>query len=197
LHWRLGLARRSRITRVIFRQIGIISTRRKIGHFSYIRLRPSKFCRRSRALSREIRASSPARLRLSSARRSSVCAPLTKGERTHADASRGRWNDHGLDLAESGWVMPRRWSTSSRHCLMAPGEAVELGGLRSNSLAADNTPPWAALDRVLEVCTGVCCCAACIAAAPGAGRLEPRGMEDAAPSSIKKSLGDKSWCPMI
>jgi hypothetical protein len=36
LHWRLGLARRSRIARVIFRQIGIISTRRKIGHLSFI-----------------------------------------------------------------------------------------------------------------------------------------------------------------
>jgi hypothetical protein len=36
LHWRLGLARRSRIARVNFRQIGIISTRRKIGHLSYI-----------------------------------------------------------------------------------------------------------------------------------------------------------------
>jgi hypothetical protein len=54
--------------------------------------------------------------------------------------------------------MPRRRSTSSRHCLMAPGEVVELGGLRSNSLAADNAPQWAALDGVLEVCTGVCCC---------------------------------------
>jgi hypothetical protein len=37
LHWRLRLARRSRIARVIFRQIGIISTRRKIGHLSYIK----------------------------------------------------------------------------------------------------------------------------------------------------------------
>jgi hypothetical protein len=37
LHWRLGLARRSRIARVIFRQIGIISTHRKIGHLSYIK----------------------------------------------------------------------------------------------------------------------------------------------------------------
>jgi hypothetical protein len=36
LHWRLGLARRSRIARVNFRQIGIISTRRKIGHLRYI-----------------------------------------------------------------------------------------------------------------------------------------------------------------
>jgi hypothetical protein len=40
-----------------------------------------------RALSKEIRTSSPARLRLSSAWRSLVCAPLTKGERTDADAS--------------------------------------------------------------------------------------------------------------
>jgi hypothetical protein len=27
---------------------------------------------------------------------------------------------------------------------MAPGEAVELGGLRNNSLAVDNAPPGAA-----------------------------------------------------
>jgi hypothetical protein len=53
---------------------------------------------------------------------------------------------------------------------MAPGEAVELGGLRSNSLAADNAPPGAALDGALDVCVGVCCYAACIAAAPEAGR---------------------------
>jgi hypothetical protein len=37
LHWRLGLARRSQIARVIFRQIGIISTHRKIGHLNYIK----------------------------------------------------------------------------------------------------------------------------------------------------------------
>jgi hypothetical protein len=36
LHWRLGIAHHSRIARVIFCQIGIISTHRKIGHFSYI-----------------------------------------------------------------------------------------------------------------------------------------------------------------
>jgi hypothetical protein len=36
LHWRLGLARRSQIARVIFRQIGIISTHRKIRHLNYI-----------------------------------------------------------------------------------------------------------------------------------------------------------------
>jgi hypothetical protein len=34
--------------------------------------------------------------------------------------------------------MPSRRSKSSRHYFMAPGEAVELGGWHSNSLAADN-----------------------------------------------------------
>jgi hypothetical protein len=48
------------------------------------------------------------------------------------------------------------------HCFMAPGEAVELGGWRSNSLAADSAPS-AALDA-LDVCAGVCCRAECIAA---------------------------------
>jgi hypothetical protein len=76
---------------------------------------------------------------------------------------------------------------------MAPGEAVDLGGLRSNSLAADNAPPGAALNGALDVYAGVCCCAACTAAAAaGAGRLEPRGMEDVASSSIRKPSGDKS-----
>jgi hypothetical protein len=54
-------------------------TRRNLG--------PSMFRRRSRALSRETQASSPACLRLSSARRSSVYAPLTEGERTDVVAS--------------------------------------------------------------------------------------------------------------
>jgi len=49
---------------------------------STLRLRPSMLRRRSRAFSTEMRASSPARRRLSSARRSSVRAPLTEGERT-------------------------------------------------------------------------------------------------------------------
>jgi hypothetical protein len=91
-------------------------------------LRPSKFCRRSRALSRETRASSPARLRLSSTRRSSVYAPLTEGERTDVVASCWRRDDRSLDLVEPECAMPRIWSTSSRHRFMAPGEAVELGG---------------------------------------------------------------------
>jgi hypothetical protein len=55
---------------------------------------------RSRALSKETRASSPARLRLSSARRLLVCAPLTEGERIDADASRWRRDDCVLDLVE-------------------------------------------------------------------------------------------------
>jgi hypothetical protein len=93
-----------------------------------IEVGPSMFCRRSRALSKEIRASSPARLRLSSARRSLVCAPLTEGERTDTDASCWRRDDRGLDLVEVECAMSSSRSTSSRYCFMAPGEAVELGG---------------------------------------------------------------------
>jgi hypothetical protein len=89
--------------------------------------------------------------------------------------------------------MPSRRSTSSCHCFMAPGEAVELEGWRSNSLAADSAP-GAALD-VLDVCAGVCCRAECTAAAaPGAGRLVARGVEEATASSTMKSSGMKSWC---
>jgi hypothetical protein len=86
------------------------------------------FCRRSHALSKETWASSPARLRLSSARRSLVCAPLTEGERTDADASCWRRDDRGLNLVEVECAMPSSRSTSSRHCFMASGEVVELGG---------------------------------------------------------------------
>jgi hypothetical protein len=73
---------------------------------------------------------------------------------------------------------------------------MELGGLRSNFLAAVNAP-GAALDGALVVCTCVCCYATCIVAAPVVGRLELRGMEDAASSSIRKSSGIKSRCSMI
>jgi hypothetical protein len=67
---------------------------------------------------------------------------------------------------------------------MALGEAVELRGWRSNSLATDSTP-GAALDA-LDACVGVCYRAECTAAAAlGAGRLVVRGVEEAAsPSSI-------------
>jgi hypothetical protein len=148
--------------------------------------RPSKFCRCSWALSRETRASSPACLRLSSAQRSSVCAPLIEGERIDADASCWRRDDRDLDLVEPECAMPSSRSMSSRHCFMAPGEAVELGGWRSNSLAADNTP-GAALDGVRDVCAVECCCAACTAAVPDTGQLGTRGMEEAASSSTRKS----------
>jgi hypothetical protein len=88
--------------------------------------------------------------------------------------------------------MPSRRSTSSHHYFMAPGEAVELEGWCSNSLAAYSAP-GAALD-VLDVCAGVCCRAECTTVAPGTGRLVARGVEDAAASSTMKSSGMKSWC---
>jgi hypothetical protein len=80
--------------------------------------------------------------------------------------------------------------------LHGPSEAVELGGWRSNSLAADSAP-GAALDT-LDVCAGVCCRAECTAAAAsGAGRLVARGVEEATTSSTMKSSGMKSWCSMM
>jgi hypothetical protein len=154
------------------------------------------FWRRSRALSRVTRASSPARLRLSSTRRSLVCVPLTEGERTDADASCWRQDDRGLDLGEVECAILRNRSTSSRHCFMAPGEAVELGGCRSNSLATDNAP-GAALDGVQDVCAAVCCRAACTAAVLGIGRLGTCGVEEAASSSTTKSTKVSVRCSMI
>jgi hypothetical protein len=57
-----------------------------------------------------------------------------------------------------------------RHCFMAPGEAVDLGGWHNNSLAADSAP-GTALDA-LDVCAGVCCRAECtVVVASGAGKL--------------------------
>jgi hypothetical protein len=89
--------------------------------------------------------------------------------------------------------MLSRRSTSSCHCFMVPGEAVELGGWRNNSLAVDSAP-GAALDA-LDVCAEVCCRAECTAVvAPGTGRLVARGVEEAATSSTTKSSGKKSWC---
>jgi hypothetical protein len=158
--------------------------------------RPSKFYRRSRALSRETRASSPARLWLSSTRRSSVCAPLTEGERTDVVASCWRRDDRGLYRVELECAMPSSRLMSSRHCFMALGEAVELGGWRSNSLATDNAPE-AALDGVRDICAVVCCCAACTAAVSGTGRLGTRGVEEAASSSTRKSSKVSARCSTI
>jgi hypothetical protein len=158
--------------------------------------RPSKFCRRSRALSRETRASSPAHLRLSSARRSLVCAPLIKGERTDVVASCWHRDDRGLDLVEPECAIPSSRSTSSRHCFMAPSEAVELGGWRSNSLAADNAP-GATLDGVRDVCAVVCCCTACTIAVPDTRWLGTHGVEEAASSSTRKSTEVSTRCSTI
>jgi hypothetical protein len=146
------------------------------------------FWRHSRALSKDTRASSRACLRLSSARRSLVCAPLAKGEHTDADASCWRRDDRVFDLVEVECAILSSRSTSSRHCFMAPGEAVELGGCRNNSLAADNAP-GDALDGVRDVCTTVCCRAACTAGVTSGGQLGACGVEEAAspPQSLPKS----------
>jgi hypothetical protein len=154
------------------------------------------FWRRSRTLFKETRASSPARLRLSSTRRSLVCAPLTEGERTDADASCWRRDDRGLDLVEVECAMLSSQSTSSRHCFMAPGEAVELGGCRSNSLAVDNAP-GAALDGVWDVCAAVYCRAACTAAVPGTGQFGTCGVEETTSSSTRKSVDVSARCSTI
>jgi hypothetical protein len=148
------------------------------------------FWRCSRALSKDTQASSPARLRLSSARRSLVYAPLTEGERTDADASCWRRDDRAFDRVKVECAILSSRSTSSRHCFMAPGDAVELGGCRNNSLAADNAP-GDALDGARDVCTTVCCRAACTAGVTGAVRLGACGVEEAASPSTAKST--KPW----
>jgi hypothetical protein len=79
---------------------------------------------------------------------------------------------------------------------MAPGEAVELGGCRNNSLATDNAPK-VALDGVLDVCAVVCCRAACTAGVPGTGRPGTCGVEEAASPSTTKSTDVSARCSMI
>jgi hypothetical protein len=124
-----------------------------------------------------------------------LCA-LTEGERTDANASCWHRDDRDLDLVEVECAMPSSRLTSSRHCFMAPGEAVELGGCRSNSLTADNAP-GVTLDGVRDVCAAVCCRAACTAAAPGTGRLGTCGVEEAASSSTRKSVEVSVRCSTI
>jgi hypothetical protein len=92
--------------------------------------------------------------------------------------------------------MPSSRSTSSHHCFMAPGEAVELGGCRSNSLATNNAPR-VALDGVWDVYAAVCCRAVCIAAVPDTGRLGTCGVEEAASSSTTKSIEVSARCSTI
>ena len=148
------------------------------------------------ALSKETRASSPARLRSSFARRSLVCAPLTEGERIDADASCWCRDDRGLELVEVECAMPSSRSTSSRHCFMALGEAVVLGGCRSNSLATDNAP-GVVLDGVRDVCAVVCCRAACTTVVLGTGRLGTCCVEEAASFSTMKSTKVSARCSTI
>ena len=85
---------------------------------------------------------------------------------------------------------------SSRHSLRASGETAAAGGLRSNSLAAARIPPLAACEGPLDGRPDSCRCAARAAAdggcstgtvAPGAGRQEACGAEDATPSVISTS----------
>jgi hypothetical protein len=154
------------------------------------------FWRHSRALSKDTRASSPARLRLSSARRSLACVPLTEGERTDADALCWRRDDRAFDRVKVECAILSSRSTSSRHCFMAPGDAVELGGCRNNSLAADNAP-GDALDGVRDVCTTVCCRAACTAGVTGVGRLGACGVEEVASPSTAKSTEVSARCSTI
>jgi hypothetical protein len=154
------------------------------------------FWRRSRDLSKETQAFSPARLRLSSTRRSLVYAPLTEGERTDADALCWRRDDRVLDLVEVECAILSSRSTSSRQCFMAPGEAVELGGCRNNSLVADNVP-GDALDGVRDACAAVCCRTACTAAVPSTGRLGTCGVEEVASPSTAKSTEVSARCSMI
>jgi hypothetical protein len=161
-----------------------------------IEVAASMFWRRSRALSKEIWVSSPTRLPLSSARRLLVCVPLTESERTDADASCWCRDDRDLDLVKVECAMPSSRSMSSCHCFMAPGEAVELGGCRSNSLAASNAPE-ATLDDVRDVCAAVCCRAACTAAVPGTGRLGTCGVEETTSSSTRKSVEVSARCSTI
>jgi hypothetical protein len=49
-------------------------------------------------------------------------------------------DDRDLDLVEVECAMSSSQSASSRHCFMAPGEAVELGGCRSSPWLL-TTPP--------------------------------------------------------
>jgi hypothetical protein len=79
---------------------------------------------------------------------------------------------------------------------MAPGEAMELGGCRNNSLAADNAP-GVALDGVQDVCAAVCCRAACTTAVPGTRQLRTCGVEEASSSSAAKSTEVSVRCSII
>jgi hypothetical protein len=131
-------------------------------------------------------------------RRSCALSKETRRPRPHACGRASYWrrDDRGLDLVEVECAIPSSRSTSSRHCFMAPGEAVELRGCRSNSLAGDNAPR-VALDGVRDVCAGVCYRAVCTAAVPDTWQLGTYGMEEAASSFTTKSTEVSTRCSMI
>ena len=92
---------------------------------------------------------------------------------------------------------------SSRHCLRTSGEAAAARGLRSNSLAAASAPLLAACEGAFDGrpdsrwhATGAAAIGGCSTdtVAPGAGRREARGADDATPSviSTSSSLGLKT-----
>jgi hypothetical protein len=161
-----------------------------------VRLRLSS-SRRSPGPSGGTRTSPSTCLRLSFVRRSPVVAVLTEGVRSGADASCRRQDDRGLGLTEPECAMPRRWSTSSCHCLIAPGEAVGLGKWRNNSLAAESAPTGVSPDGVRDAHPGVRRHAGRMAAAPSVEWPELCGVEDAASSSMEKLSEVSPRCSAI
>jgi hypothetical protein len=153
--------------------------------------------RRSLGPSGGTRTSPSACLRLSFVRRSPVGAVLTEGVRSGADASCRRQDERGLGLTELECATPRRRSTSSRHCLIAPGEAVGLGKWRNNSLAAEWAQAGDSPDGVRDAHPGVRRRAGRMAAAPSVGWLELCSIEDAASSSMQKPSEVSPRCSTI
>ena len=139
--------------------------------------------RRSRARSMETRASSPARLRLSSARRSAVRALPTVGRHAEVGAPPCRRRCPDPVPVEQGvaWARMMRRSMSSRHCLITSGETASSGRLRSSSLAAANGSLGATCAGALGVCSAALYCAPW-AAALGVGRRKACGAGVAASS---------------
>ena len=81
----------------------------------------------------------------------------------------------------------RRRSSSFRHCLIASGEVVAAGGLRSSSLAAASGPPLAAREGALDAPPTDACCRVAGTAASGALWREACDADDAIPSRINTS----------
>jgi hypothetical protein len=129
---------------------------------------------------------SSACLRLSFVRRSPVRAVLTKDVRSGVDASCRRQDDRGLGLTKPECATPRRRSTSPRHCLIAPREAVRLGKWRNSSLATESAPAGVSPIGVRDAHPGVCRRAGRMTAAPSVGWPELYGVEDASSSSMEK-----------